>query len=230
MKKLILLIGYALLFAGCGGGKDVPEAVLPPGKAALLFPAKDELCTQGTVLSPTQSAITFKWNAADHATSYEVSVKNLLTQTLTSQSTTATSLALTLQRNTPYSWTVISRSSQSDSIRRSDSWKFYNAGPGTTNYAPFPAELLIPALGQTVVASNGKIKLDWSGNDVDGDIVNYDVYLGTKSDPAVWVKDIKDSELNSIDVVSGQRYFWKIVSHDASGNTSYSDIFQFTVR
>jgi hypothetical protein len=230
MKKLISFIAFAFILTGCGGGKDAPQAILPPGKAILLFPSKDELCTQGTVLSPAQSTITFKWNAADHATSYDITVKNLLTQIVTTQNTTATSLALTLQRNTPYAWTVLSRSAASDSVAKSDSWKFYNSGPGTVSYAPFPAELLVPALGNTVSAVNGKIRLDWSGNDVDGDLVNYDLYLGTQTDPPLLVKGIKDSEFDGVNVVSGQRYYWKIISRDVLGNTSNSDVFQFSVK
>jgi len=232
MKKLNLYIAMAVTFtvAGCGGGKQEPQAILPPEKVSLLFPVKDELCTQATVLSSTQSTIIFKWTAADHATSYDVNVKNLLTQVLITQNTTATSLSLTLQRNTPYSWTVVSKSTESSVAPNSDSWKFYNSGPGTISYAPFPAELLLPALGQTIVATNGKVKLDWSGSDVDGDIINYDVYFGTKSDPALLAKEVKNSELEGVDAVVGQLYFWKIISRDANGNTSSSSVYQFTVK
>jgi len=51
------------------------------------------------------------------------------------------------------------------------------AGPGITNYTPFPSELLTPRSGSSVTPVDGNIALKWNGSDVDVDY--YELYLDT---------------------------------------------------
>lgn len=231
MRKLtyISLAVLSLLMAGCGGGKKGADPTPdPPAKTLLIFPEKDALCNQGTSISATQSSVTLKWNAAGNTDSYDIAVKNLLSGVSTTQSTTQTQLAVTLSVNTPYSWTVTSKSAKVSTTTVSDTWKFYNAGPGTVSYAPYPAELSLPTMGQSIAATNGMVSISWHGSDVDNDIVSYDVYFDTTTTPTLF-KAGELGSLISVAVTSGKTYYWKVVTKDSKGNTSTSDIFNFTV-
>lgn len=239
MKSKILILAAFFFAMGCGGKDDQPQPSPPeppstqapaPGEASLVSPARDEACTDGTIISDDKSKITFTWKAADHADGYELVIKNLQTDTKESHTATGTKLDVTLSRNTPYSWYVVSKSSKTGETAESGIWKFYNAGPGVISYAPFPADLTSPAFGESVTASSGSVDLAWNGLDVDGDIANYDVYFGTNTNPPALKSDVKDSFLKGVDIKSGNTYYWKIVTKDKEGNSSVSGISQFMVK
>jgi len=227
MKKIFILIALCAFAAGC---KNDDGPALPPGEATLTFPVKDELCTQGTTLSSTQSSITFKWTAAANADSYELGLKNLLTGIITTQVSSTNQLTMPLDVNTPYAWSIISRSSLTGTTAQSDVWKFYNSGPGTVNYAPFPADIIAPIMGQVIAAGNGKVTLDWNGVDTDNDALSYDVYFGTTATPAAYKTNLTESALSDVAVTAGTTYYWKVVTRDTNGNTSDSGVYQFTVN
>jgi hypothetical protein len=223
MKKLLFLLVITCIFA-CH--KDDPKS---PEKAVLTFPAQNALCTSGSVLSATQSSIVFTWNAAANTDSYELDIKNLLTNTTTTQNVTTNQATVTLLRNTPYSWFVISKSNSVAVTVQSDSWKFYNSGLGIVSYSPFPATITSPTFGQSVTATAGTVNLTWTGSDVDNDIATYDVYFGTTTTPA-FKSNVTTAFLNSVSVTSGTTYYWKVITKDTQGNTSDSGIYQFTVN
>jgi hypothetical protein len=233
MRRGFLLIGYVLVLS-CGK-KDTQEPIPPvpvpqaPAAAVLTFPLQNEECTAGVVVSSTQSTIPFSWNSAENAESYEVHVKNLENGISLSQSTMQTSLGLTLNRNTPYSWYIVSKSSKSATATTSATWKFYNSGPGKTTYAPFPAEIVSPAMGQKLSAVE-KITLDWNGNDVDEDILNYDVYFGSSQSPALFKEKVLESILHEVNVNPNTTYYWKVITRDKEGNSSDSGVFMFSMN
>ena len=238
MKKLLLLIVITTFIIGCGKGGDAtpePPVVLPPvvvipapGKAVLSFPAQNDVCTTGIIVSDTESKIVFKWAAAANATSYEITLKNLITNDVVTKTSNGIEQEVSLARNTPYSWFVTSKSSATETTK-SDVWKFYNAGPGAITYAPFPAEITSPIMGAEISASSGTINLEWKGSDVEGDIVGYDVYFGTAN--ALLLKaNVTDSFLADVPVTAGNSYVWKIITKDSKGNKSDSGVYQFSVK
>ena len=227
--KNYCLIFIIVLLAGCTSDVFTPQSLLPV-KAALTFPAKDAICTTGTVLSATQSSITFTWNAAANTTSYEFTLKNLITAAIITQTTANTQLTITLLRNTPYSWYVTSKSTKINETAKSEVWKFYNSGPATVSYPPFPADIITPVLGQNLNAPNGKINLTWAGNDVDNDIATYDVYFGETSTPILLQANIPTSFLNDVSVTSNKTYYWKVITKDSAGNRSSSILSQFKIN
>lgn len=230
MRK-ILLIGILLLAAGCGGGNKAKEDATPaPGKAVLVFPAQNSACTSGTVVSDDVSTIDFSWNATDNTDTYDVVIKDLLTNKITTQTANTNQLQVNLSRNTPYAWYVQSKSSGTIKTTQSDTWKFYNAGLGVVSYAPFPAEITSPTYGQVVTASSGTVNLTWKGSSIDNNIVAYGVYFGTDPSPAALQDNIKDSFLNNISVKSNTTYYWRVVTMDANGNFSDSGTYQFKVN
>lgn len=224
MKKYIFLYLVCLVAISC---KDKPGVIDPPTKAVLSLPNNNEACTSGTIVSPTLSSILFKWNASQNADSYELTIKNLESGAVITQTTTALELPVTLTRNIPYSWFVTAKSSQTATTVQSEIWKFYNAGEALSFYAPFPAEMVNPTMAQRITPTAGKITLDWTGSDVDNDITNYDIYLGTTNTPALIKSNQTESLLADVAVNAGTTYYWKVITRDSKGNTSDSGIFIF---
>jgi len=223
IKEFLVIIFMALILIGC---KKKPDPVLNPTKTTLVLPVMGELCTTGVVISAAKSSVNFNWNAAQNTDSYQISIKNLLTDEIITQSTANISIAIELDRNTPYSWSVKSMSNTSQLVEQSESWKFYNSGPGEVSYAPFPAEIVSPIMGQNVNSLSAKIKLEWKGSDVDKDIKSYDVYFGTSA-PVLIKQDVEDSFLADISILAKTQYYWKIITRDRKGNTSDSGIYRF---
>jgi len=228
MTRLISTIILLILVAPACKKKE--RTVLPPGKAMLISPRDKEACTTGKTISETESILLFEWSSASNTESYRLTLKNLKTGEVIDKESKVNNLELRILKNTPYSWFISSSSSKFANTTQSDIWKFYNSGPGETSNAPFPAEITKPLMGQTVTSTNGKIILDWEGSDVDGDISNFDVYIGLNNTPVLLKSNVSESILNDVAVESGKTYFWKIVTRDTKGNTSGSAIFQFVVN
>jgi hypothetical protein len=227
MKQLILAILCLTLFA-CKKGKKVQPA---PEQAVLVSPAANEACAQGTIVSSTISTVTLKWNAAANADLYEVNIKNLLTQVVSKQTTSATQLVVNLNSNTPFSWNVVSKSESSTEIGTSETRKFYNAGQAIAYFAPFPPDNLVPAMRQAVTAVNGKINLSWTADDADSDLSAYDVYLGTTSTNIPLLQaNITEKKLDDVTVTANASYYWKVVAKDVKGNTAESTVNMFKVN
>ena len=224
MKKHLLLCLLCLAVISC---KKPTKVIDPPTKATLSLPNNNEACTTGTIVSGTLSSIVFKWSASQNAESYDVTIKNLETGAVTTQSTTALELSVTLARNTPYSWFVTAKSSKIATTTQSDIWKFYNAGEALSSYAPFPADMVTPKMGQRITPTAGKISLDWTGSDVDNDILNYDIYFGATATPVLLKANQTDSALPDVTVNAASTYYMKIITRDSKGNTSDSGVITF---
>ena len=228
--KFILLVSGLILTncsggdgGGSEGGKDNP-----PVAATLQFPEQNSECTEGTNITATKSTIAFDWTDAQNASTYQLVLKNLATQTTSTHNTNDSNLALQLDRGTPYSWYVISKNSGTQTAQ-STTWKFYNAGAAETSYAPFPADLVAPQMGIGMVNTTTSVNLQWTGSDVDNDISGYEVLFGTANPPTSSIGTPTDTNLQ-VNVSSGNDYYWKVITTDLVGNTSTSEIFQFKVK
>ncbi|MBS1531117.1 MAG: hypothetical protein JSU01_12480 [Bacteroidetes bacterium] len=227
--RIFVLIVSSVLLQACGGGGKHNQVQPAPGQATLLTPAQNAVCITGTAVSSTQSSVQFSWNAGSNATSYDLVLKNLLTSASTTQTTTSTSLLVNLDQDTPYSWYIVSKSAGGTAT--SDTWKFYNSGPGVVTYPPYPAEITAPTFGQSVTAGAGTVNLTWVGSSVtQGTIVNYDVYFGSSTTPPLMQSKVTTSYLNGVAVTSGATYYWKVITRDNAGNTSDSGVYWFSVK
>lgn len=223
-KELILFV--LLLSMACG--KDSPK---PPEATLLSFPLQNSECTTGVSLNTTTSQVEFRWQEARYADTYELRVTNILTGlSITNAPTTALSARVPILKGTPYKWRVTTRNAETQEIAVSEEWYFYNAGTQTT-YPPFPARLLEPASGASVVRDiNNEVTLRWTGADADNDIQSYEVYLDTDPDPQQLVASpsVSITQVNTsvaIDTV----YYWRVVTIDREGNTSDSGVYSFRV-
>lgn len=205
-----------------------PDSILDPLAATLVFPANNTECNEGTVQDDTQSSVTFQWVASQNTDTYEVNLRNLDANTSTKTNASTNEAVITLLRGVPYEWFVVSKATGTIITATSATWKFYNQGPGVENYAPFPADAVNPLRG-TSVANTGTIVLEWMGSDVDDDIVDYEIRFGTDAVPATSLGTTTSTTIEAT-IVSGQVYYWRVITNDSQGNTSQSGIFDFRVN
>ena len=223
MRLIFVYIVCALFFVGCK--KDSPKA---PEAATLVAPAKNSECTPLQSDNGTSSVVRFNWLASDHTETYELQVTNLETGTGHNKITSNTVETLSLSKGAAFSWVVISSNSKTNKTASSGSWFFYN--PGTeTSYVPFPAEILNPEPGVTVFRDiNNEVTLNWSGADLDDDVVKYDVYFSTENPPEELLASVNGNiEARSVSVEHDTVYYWRVVTTDSEGNTSDSGIVDF---
>ena len=230
-KPLFVLTVFSLLFA-CGGSDDGPSDPDPdpttaPSATTLVFPENNSECTEGKVLSASESEVVFQWNAAENTDSYTVNLRNLDTDGTQEFNANTNELAIRLDRGTPYSWSVISRATGTIETAESATWRFYNAGPGIENYSPFPADNPSPKSG--VAVNPGTITLEWVGSDLDDDIVSYEVLLSTNNPPTTSIGETTVTTLD-VDVTASTIQYWRVITTDATNNSSQSEIFQFRVN
>ena len=94
-----------------------------------------------------------------------------------------------------------------------------NTPPGTvTLTAPLKAESNV-APGDSLV---------WQeAIDIDGDLLTYDVYLGTEAIPEAVVSTRQVGTSYIPELIPGTSYYWKIVAQDGAEGTSESEVWSF---
>ncbi len=223
MRNIVWLF-VGLLLLGCS--KDSPPK--GPEAAQLTFPEQNSECTTGTDLNAVTSQVEFRWQTANNTDTYELRVTNVNSGVSQTVTTAALSARLPLEKGALHRWNVITRNAKTESTATSDTWQFYNAG-SQTNYAPFPAEIISPESGASVIRDiNNEVTLQWIGADIENDISGYEVYLDTTNPPTTLVGSPSVS-INTIQVsvASDTVYFWKVITRDREGNTSDSGVFSF---
>lgn len=210
-------------FCGCG-----PDPIPDPEAAILLSPENLNNCSSASRVNDSERQVLFQWTKALFAESYELIVKNSVTQESFNINTTLFNESLILPGAAPYQWFVRSKSSLTPVTKDSNSWQFYLEGDPNTNYLPFPAILLAPQDNATVSLSDGNsFLLKWEGNDLDGDIISYDLYLGIDPNQLTLKEDKINSTEFSVILELDNKYYWQIITHDESQNQSKSSIFSF---
>ena len=233
MKKTpyIIIAIFSVILQSCGGGGDDPAPVVitAPSAASLSFPVNNEECNTGASVSTTLSKVDFQWTVGANATSSEVVLINLLTNDESKTTSSSNHIEITILKNTPYKWWVISKATGTSETAKSPEWKFYNSGDAITTYAPFPAELVTPINGTTLTTAT--TTLEWTGSDVDNDIASYDVYFGTVNPPSTLLENVIDpiKKIENV-AVSANTYYWKVITKDDEGNSSTSQVFEFKVE
>ena len=67
------------------------------------------------------------------------------------------------------------------------------------------------------------------GNDVEDNIIFYDVYFDVNSAPVLHASDLTASEWN-LPVTSNTIYYWKVITKVEQGNSSDFSVYQFKVE
>jgi len=225
MKKNIFTISLlSVLLISCGGGGTDdgggpvdPPAPQKPSKSVLSKPDNNSECLQ-------VDAVKFEWNSSNNTTSYTINVKNLITNEISTNTTTSTSAEITLTKGYPYSWQIISSNSTSF-VAESDKWKFYLSGEPLKNHAPFPAEIITPKPGSSV--NSGQIQLSWSFSDIDSNDTHvFDIYIDKVDGSSILVKNWGATK-RSLTLSDPGTYYWRIVTVDNHNSSSDSGISTF---
>lgn len=232
MKRAITSIGLfiLILITSCGGSDSGPATpvINTPGKSVLIAPINNKTCENGTNSSTTQSTVSFSWNSASDTDTYDLKITNLNTQEVTTQAgITTTTKDVTLTRGVPYSWSITSKN-KGTTTTASDTWKFYLAGNGVTNYAPFPASAVSPLPGVVVTPTNGNVTLTWETSDVEGSALTYTLYFDTidgKQTPLDANKNLT-TKSKAVAVNANTVYYWRVITSDGN-NTSTSVVYNF---
>lgn len=219
-----------VLITSCGGSDSGPATpvINSPGKSVLIAPINNTTCQNGTNITTTQSTVTFSWNSTSDTETYDLKITNLNTQEVTTQNGLATTTKeVTLTRGVPYSWTITSKN-KGTTTTVSDTWKFYLAGNGVTNYAPFPAAAVSPLPGVVVTPTSGKVTLTWETSDVEASALTYTLYFDTIDGKQTPLDANKNLTAKSKEVLvnSNTVYFWRVVTSDGT-NTSTSVVYTF---
>lgn len=224
MRKIAVLLMLTGFLASCGVDKELLQYVQNNSEIQLTFPENNLECTEGILLSETQSELIFSWEDELDASPYIVHLTNILTNQTQELESATTELSIVLERGTPYSWYVSGISNA-----KSEVWNFYNAGPGLESFIPFPAEAISPVSGASISQTSTSVNLIWSSEDLDDDIIGYDLYFGEETNPPLRAEDLEESRFDDIPVSAGRTYYWKVITKDSIGNESESLVFSFTV-
>tara|TARA_B100001057_G_scaffold64406_1_gene58067 strand:+ start:3415 stop:4089 length:675 start_codon:yes stop_codon:yes gene_type:complete len=208
-----------LMFVACK-----KEVIPDPEPALLLGPENNNNCTTAIRVSDQQSQVNFSWQESLHTDEYELVVRDILTNVDQKKITLRLSSSIVLESGKQYSWWVNSKSLQTEKIAKSQVWTFYIEGIPNSSHFPFPAKLLSPENNTQVSLDNGVLTLRWEAVDLDNDVLDYDVYLG--SDPDDLELAIENLITNSIsaNLIPDRYYYWKVATRDKQGNVSNSDI------
>lgn len=235
MRRLLIVIFLGGSIIACKKHANPPA---PAGKAILIYPDNNSACITGTVVSSTLTSINFSWQRASDATQYTLVITDLLTNKEYTASASQPGSTVQLPSNTPFSWYVISKSTQTNTQVKSDVWKFYNSGPGITSHPPFPPHLISPIYNEIVTPPAGIIKLNWDAEDVDDDLTSYDIYFGTTTTPGLLQTLVPTSPqaglvgnvINNVSVEHSTTYYWRVVAKDSKGNTATSELSAFKIN
>lgn len=223
--RLIRFLCIGFIALSCS--KSDPPS--PPGVTSLVFPEQNSICTTGESLTPTNSRVTFQWQSASSTTSYELSVTNINTNSTQKVTTTELSAEVVLDKGAPYNWMVTSSNNEVTQTTPSAEWVFYNAGSQIT-HPPFPTQIVLPKSGATVFRDpNNTILLEWQGLDVDDDIQEYEVYADKINAEALITTTNASVNRFNFPVDADTVYYWRVVTRDAEGNVSSSNIYSFKV-
>ncbi|MBN1861794.1 MAG: hypothetical protein JW840_10085 [Candidatus Thermoplasmatota archaeon] len=133
----------------------------------------------------------------------------------------------TLEYATPYYWMITAWDNQSASTQGPE-WTFTTeAGENQPPYVPST-----PAPSNNSINMSVYSTLNWNGGDPDeGDVVVYDVYLGTTTNPLKKAENLSDDSYDPPEPLSyGTLYYWRIVARDNHGAETTGPLWHFTTK
>jgi len=237
-QTALMILGVTLLTAcgsDSGGGETptptpTPTPIAAPGKASLTLPENNKPCETGEVSGATASVI-FTWSSGNDTESFDLAITNSDTNQITNRTNlTATTATVPLTRGHRYAWKVTSKNKGTQTTA-SDTYKFYLAGDGEENAAPFSAEAVYPQPGSSVTASEaGTVTLEWEAADPDSDTLTYTLLIDTVDGRQEATEENIGLTTNTkeVPVEAGTIYYWSIITSDGSISVN-SDVFSFRV-
>ena len=174
------------------------EVIITPDPPLLIGPQNNNSCTSDTFITSQTSQV----------------IRDIETNSDIQLNTFRTFSFVVLDRGKQYSWWVISKYNADQTFSKSSVWTFYLEGSQKSSHFPFPANLLNPKSNEQISLNDGKYIFRWETTDLDDDIIEYDIYLGTEPDEFTLLAE--RLSLNSIELslYSNQFYYWKVIKRD----------------
>ncbi len=227
MKKISLFILSLALFSSCSSGGDDSDVQTPPTIPSLVYPTNNLVCIDNTV--------EFKWSASSDAQKdaityqLDVATDNAFTQNVVTSTTASLSKSLSLEKGKFYFWRVKAIDSKNNADNYTAVYTFFTENQGTVNHLPTVPVLGLPELHSSV--SGSSVALSWTAVDADNDNLLYDVYLGTSNTPTQKVaSDLSTASYTASSLLTGTKYYWKVVVKDGKGGTTIGSVWDFTVQ
>ena len=230
LTLLTLLITSCSSDSGGGTATPGPEPIAAPGKASLTLPENNKPCETGEVSGATASVI-FTWSTGTDTETFDLSITNSDTNQVTNRAgLTTTTVTVPLTRGHRYAWIITSKNKGTETTA-SDTYKFYLAGDGEENAAPFSAEAVYPKPGSSVTPSeNNTVILEWEAVDPDSDTLTYTLHIDTIDGRQEATEENQNLTTNTKEVAveSGTIYYWSVTTSDG-GISVTSDVYSFRV-
>ena len=230
LTLLTLLITSCSSDSGGGTTPPSPEPIAAPGKASLTLPENNKPCETGEVSGATASVI-FTWSTGTDTETFDLSITNSDTNQVTNRAgLTTTTVTVPLNRGHRYAWIITSKNKGTETTA-SDTYKFYLAGDGEENAAPFSAEAVYPKPGSSVTPSeNNTVILEWEAVDPDSDTLTYTLHIDTIDGRQEATEENQNLTTNTKEVAveSGTIYYWSVTTSDG-GISVTSDVYSFRV-
>ena len=234
-----MILGVTLLTAcssDSGGSTPTPTPtptltpIAAPGKASLILPENNKPCETGEVSGATASVI-FTWSTGEDTESFDLAITNSDTNQVTNRAgLTTTTATVPLTRGHRYAWKITSKNKGTETTT-SDTYKFYLAGDGEENAAPFSAEAVYPQPGSSVTQSeDNTVTLEWEAADPDNDTLTYTLHIDTIDGRQEATEESTGltTNIKEVAVESGNIYYWSVATSDGSISVT-SDVFSFRV-
>ena len=226
MKKKLYTSLVSLLLLSCGGGDDSDSANTAPTTPSLTSPSNSLLCLNNQVTFDWEDSI----DSENDAISYQLQIAedNQFTKGLITKQSTISQQTLVLNKGVAYYWRVKAIDNLNASSDYSSIYSLYTEGPAKTNHLPFLPQIVSPEYNLTIAPTAAQLK--WTASDPDsGDILKYDVYLGTANPPTAKVSS--DISITNVDVSSSIQaatvYYWQVVVKDNKGGETKGQIWNF---
>ena len=244
MKKVFFkcFVFASHFIISCGGGGDggsddiiTPpvQTVDPPSVATLTSPTNNKVCEEGTSVNDSQSSVNFQWTAGNNTDSYDLRITNLNSNQVINQTNiTSTNKVVTLSNGKPYSWKVTSKRNGTAETVESSTWKFYLSSDGISNYPPYPSTLISPSSGHVFSSSTSSVELSWEGSHPENSSLTYYLFIDTIDGLQEPISSNQNLSVKSksVQVSSGNSYYWRVKATDSNNNSSYSAIHSFKVE
>ncbi|MCA0447288.1 MAG: hypothetical protein LCH54_13775 [Bacteroidetes bacterium] len=198
---------------------------LPPNKPPVA-PSNPSPASNFLILQ--KLTVTLTWSCSDpdgDALTYDVYFGTSSTPSvIVSANQTASNYTCSgLTNNTVYYWKIIAKDSRG-AITDGSAWQFKTE---LFNNPPDAPSSPSPATGTTDVTTS--TSLSWVCSDPDGNVLTYNVLLGTNSYPTTIVSENQTSQNYTPSGLNyNTTYFWKIVAKDSKNAIKESAIWSFT--
>ncbi|GAB6189521.1 hypothetical protein JCM30566_12610 [Marinitoga arctica] len=167
----------------------------------------------------------FTWNGTDpngDTLLYDIYLstdKNNLTPIATNLE--ETSFSKVLNYNKTYYWKVVAKDKKNST--ESDIWFF-----STENAIPLKPDSPNPGDGALNVPLT--TTLSWKCEDLDGDKIYYDVFLGRSIDTMKPIATNIEDNFIEVNLKEDARYYWKVVAKDGHGGIRYGEVWAFQTK